>query len=194
MTITRRKFLKALGVGALTVAAPSVGAGRGRPNIVILLVDDMGYSDPGYMGGEARTPHLDDLSKSGATFLNMFNNAKCAPSRAALMTGMCCQRVKAFRSAGNIAENNAACMAEVLGQNGYATVISGKWHINPDPMEVGFQRRMGVNLAPYYFKPVQQPGAKKLQPLHLEEGTVDFASLVGLVLDYGVYGLRDQGD
>jgi len=175
--ITRRGFLKALGVGALALGARGFGAsGRGRPNIVILLVDDMGYSDPGYMGGEARTPNLDRLSEKGATFLNMFNNAKCAPSRAALMTGMFCQRVKAFRGAGNIAENNAACMAEVLGRNGYATIISGKWHIKPDPMDVGFERRMGVNLAPYYFKPKPEPG-EKMHPLHLERETIDFASL-----------------
>jgi len=147
-----------------------------KPNIVVLLVDDMGYSDPGYMGGEARTPNLDRLAKQGVTFLNMFNNAKCAPTRAALMTGMSCQRVKAFRSAGNIAENNAACMAEVLGQHGYATILSGKWHIDPDPMDVGFERRMGVNLAPYYFKPRPRPG-EKMPPLYLEREPIDFASL-----------------
>ncbi|MCX7050200.1 MAG: sulfatase-like hydrolase/transferase [Candidatus Sumerlaeota bacterium] len=63
-----------------------------KPNIVIILADDMGYSDPGYMGGEARTPHLDRLSREGVTFLNCFNNAKCAPTRAALMTGLSCQK------------------------------------------------------------------------------------------------------
>jgi len=173
-TITRRSFLKALGIGTLALGVPALATrGRRRPNIVILLVDDMGYSDPGYMGGEAHTPNLDNLSEKGATFLNTFNNAKCAPSRAALMTGMCCQRIKAFRGAGNIAENNAACMAEVLGQNGYATIISGKWHIKPDPMDVGFQRRMGVNLAPYYFKPKPQPG-QKMHPLYLEDEPIDF--------------------
>ncbi len=174
----RCAFFSVLVAAVLAVAAAGLGAsGADRPNIVILLADDMGYSDPGYMGGEAQTPNLDRLSRSGVTFLNAFNNAKCAPTRAALMTGMCCQRIKAFRGAGNISENNAACMAEVLGSAGYATVISGKWHIKPDPMDVGFQRRMGVNLAPYYFKPVQQPGEKKLHPLHLERETVDFTTL-----------------
>jgi arylsulfatase len=137
----------------------------------------MGYSDPGYMGGEARTPNLDRLSEEGMTFLNLFNNAKCAPSRAALKTGMSSQRVKAFRSAGNIAENGAVCVAELLAENGYATIISGKWHIRPDPLDVGFQRRMGVNPAPYYFKPRLIPGGKKLQPLYLEREQVDFETL-----------------
>jgi len=166
-------------ISVLLALTPSLATGKtpaAPPNIVIVLVDDMGYSDPGYMGGEARTPNLDRLAKQGVTFLNMFNNAKCAPTRAALMTGMSCQHVKAFRGAGNIAENNAACMAEVLGRSGYATILSGKWHIKPDPMDVGFQRRMGVNLAPYYFKPKPKPG-KKMQPLRLERETIDFASL-----------------
>ena len=91
----------------------AMDAGR-PPNVIVFLVDDMGYSDPGYMGGEAETPNLDKLSREGVTFLNCFNNAKCAPSRAALMTGMTCQRVKAFKSKGNISENNATSIAEVL--------------------------------------------------------------------------------
>lgn len=145
------------------------------PNVVVLLVDDMGYSDPGYMGGEAKTPNLDKLSREGVTFLNCFNNAKCAPSRAALMTGMTCQRVKAFKSKGNIAENNATSIAEVLGENGYSTILAGKWHVAPEPMEIGFQHYHGVNLAPLYFKRdvIGRPGEKKPHPLKLNEGTVD---------------------
>jgi arylsulfatase len=155
---------------ALAVAAPAE-----RPNVVVLLVDDMGYSDPGYMGGEARTPNLDRLSAQGVTFLNCFNNAKCAPSRAALMTGLTCQRVKAFKSAGNIAENNAACIAEVLGASGYVTVIAGKWHVNPDPRDVGFRHQFGVKLAPHYFKrdAVGRPGEKAPGPITLNGEKVD---------------------
>lgn len=141
----------AFAVLILLATAPSLVA-ENRPNVILFLVDDMGYSDPGYMGGEAETPNLDKLSREGVTFLNCFNNAKCAPSRAALMTGMTCQRVKAFKSKGHISENNATSIAEVLGVNGYATVLSGKWHIAPDPLEIGFQNYFGVKLAPFYFK------------------------------------------
>ncbi|HMP75735.1 MAG TPA: sulfatase-like hydrolase/transferase [Kiritimatiellia bacterium] len=123
------------------------------PNIVLILADDMGYSDPGYMGGEAATPNLDRLARDGVTFLNCFNNAKCAPSRAALMTGMNAVRVKAFRSKGNIRDNHAASMAEVLGARGYVTILAGKWHIAPDPWEVGFQHQFGSQITPYYFRP-----------------------------------------
>ena len=72
-----------------------------------------------------------------------------------MMTGMTCQRIKAFKSKGNITANNATSIAEVLGKNGYATILAGKWHIAPEPMEVGFQNWFGSNLAPLYFKAVQ---------------------------------------
>ena len=147
-----------------------------KPNIVFILADDMGYSDPGYMGGEARTPNLDRLSREGVTLLNCFNNAKCAPTRAALMTGLSCQRVKCFKSAGNITANHATSIAEVLGANGYTTIIAGKWHINPMPMEVGFQRQFGVMLEPYYFKP-DVKREKKLKPIFLDGVPIDLSKL-----------------
>ena len=159
---------------ALPAAEPAKPSAK--PNIVIILADDMGYSDPGYMGGEARTPNLDRLSKEGVTFLNCFNNAKCAPTRASLMTGMSCQRVKCFKSAGNITANHATSMAEVLGANGYSTIIAGKWHINPMPMEVGFQRQFGVDLQPYYFKP-DATKDKKLKPIYLDGVPIDISKL-----------------
>ena len=59
-----------------------------KPNILIILADDMGYSDLGAMGGDAETPNLDALAKDGVLLANFYNNAKCAPSRASLMTGL----------------------------------------------------------------------------------------------------------
>ena len=75
-----------LALTSLLLAASFSHAAK-QPNIIIILADDMGYSDPGYMGGEAQTPALDQLATEGVTFLNCYNNAKCAPTRAALMTG-----------------------------------------------------------------------------------------------------------
>jgi len=144
------------------------------PNIVLILADDMGYSDPGYMGGEAARPHLDRLSRTGATFLNCFNNAKCAPSRAALMSGMNAVRVKAFKSKGNLRENRAACVAEILGAHGYATIMAGKWHIAPEPWELGFQHQFGSQITPYYFRPA--PAGKK-GGLTRDGAPVDHAAL-----------------
>ncbi len=82
--IVTAKFLKSASIAVLSLTVSGIAnTAASRPNIVVVLVDDMGYSDPGYMGGEAITPNLGNLAKKGVTFLNMFNNAKCAPSRAA---------------------------------------------------------------------------------------------------------------
>src|SRR5262245_43579820 len=72
--------------GAAT--APAQGPPKKRPNIVVILADDLGYSDLGCYGGEIRTPHLDKLAANGLRFTNFFNTARCCPSRAALLTGL----------------------------------------------------------------------------------------------------------
>lgn len=59
-----------------------------KPNVIIILVDDMGFSDLGCYGGEIDTPHLDDLAKNGVRFSNFYNTARCSPSRASLLTGL----------------------------------------------------------------------------------------------------------
>ena len=60
----------------------------GKPNVIVILVDDMGYSDLGSFGGEVRTPHLDRLAKNGLRFTQNYNSARCCPSRASLLTGL----------------------------------------------------------------------------------------------------------
>ncbi len=181
----------------LAVALSDANAASAKPNILIILVDDMGFSDPGYIGGEAETPNLDKLSEEGVTFLNCFNNAKCAPTRAALMSGMSCQRVKAFKSRGDISANNAACIAEVLGANGYETIISGKWHVAPDPMDAGFQHQLGVKLMPYYFKPdLKRDG--KLAPINRDGNPIDLDALpedwfsTTVYTDYGIEMIQEH--
>ncbi len=186
------QFFKTLLAAGCALALGVAALFAEKTNVIVFLVDDMGYSDPGYMGGEAETPHLNQLSKEGVTFTNCYNNAKCAPSRAALMTGMSCQRVKAFKSKGNIAANNAASIAEILAEQGYATIHAGKWHIAPDPLQSGFQNHFGVNLAPFYFKRdvIGLPGREKLpHPLMLEGERVD-----GHTLPDDWYGTRAYTD
>lgn len=162
--MNRREFLRLVVGGAAAVAAPrAMGRRRKRPNILIILADDMGYSDLGCMGGEARTPNIDRLRRDGVLFTNAYNNAKCAPSRAALVTGLYNQRVGAHRSAGNIAEGDGVCAAELFKAAGYATIIAGKWHIKPDPLECGFQRHYGSLLSPFYFEPIYETGRHGVQ-------------------------------
>ncbi len=157
----RRDFLKAtsacvLGTAASEFPRASTAAAKARPNILIILADDMGFSDAGFMGGEAATPNLDRLAREGVLFTNCFNNAKCAPTRASLMTGLYNARVEAHRGAGNIVESDAVCIAEPFADAGYATILAGKWHIKPDPLDLGFQRHFGSLLSPVYFKPKQK--------------------------------------
>ena len=124
----------------------SVVAKEGRPNVIIILYDDMGYSDPEYMGGEAQMPNLTRLADEGVTFLNCMNNAKCAPTRISIMSGINNLKLDVQGEAGgDFIENNAACIAELLEPEGYATILAGKWHIRTPPLESGFQFRLVKN-------------------------------------------------
>ncbi|MCF8222710.1 MAG: arylsulfatase [Bacteroidales bacterium] len=108
-----------------------------KPNIILILADDMGYSDIGCMGSEIKTPNIDGLANEGVLFLNFYNGARCCPTRASLMTGLYAHQtgmggmepdrgLPGYR--GNI-NNNCVTLAEALKHNGYSTYMSGKWHL-----------------------------------------------------------------
>jgi arylsulfatase A-like enzyme len=108
-----------------------------RPNIILIMADDMGFSDIGCFGSEIQTPVLDRLSKEGVTFTQFYNGARCCPTRAALMTGLYAHQAgmggmepdwlePGYR--GNI-NNNCVTLAEAMKYNGYATYMTGKWHL-----------------------------------------------------------------
>lgn len=100
-----------------------------RPNIVIIMADDMGYSDIGCYGGEIRTPNLDHLAAEGIRFTQFYNCARCCPTRASLMTGMYQHRVGLARNGQNLSQE-VPTLAEVLQENGYSTGMAGKWHLS----------------------------------------------------------------
>lgn len=108
-----------------------------RPNILVLMADDLGFSDLGCYGGEIETPNLDRLAKNGIRFSQFYNTAKCHSSRISLLTGR-----YAFQ-AGNTSLSRATTSAEVLGEAGYFTAMSGKWHLDKEPTDFGFQRYFG---------------------------------------------------
>ena len=111
---------------------------RTRPNIILIMVDDMGYSDIGCYGGEVKTPNLDKIASDGLRFTQFYNTAKCHTTRAELMTG---------NYAYSIGDNNmehGATFGEVLRTKGYRTLISGKWHQKPLPTTRGFDRYYGL--------------------------------------------------
>jgi arylsulfatase len=146
-------------VGAEAATAPAVG----RPNIVVILADDLGYSDLGCYGSEIPTPNLDRLAAGGLRFTRFYNAARCCPSRAALMTGRYNHAVGIGHMAGdrglpayrNRLSDDCVTIAETLRASGYRTLMSGKWHLGAQrPRDRGFDRYFGIlSGACNYFRP-----------------------------------------
>ncbi len=108
-----------------------------QPNIVLIMADDLGFSDLGCYGSEIETPNLDRLANSGLRFNQFYNTAKCHSSRICLLTGLY------MFQAGNEAMDKGVTIAEALGAAGYQTLMVGKWHLDGEPTERGFDRYFG---------------------------------------------------
>lgn len=131
-TMNRRQFLRMAGIGMASVLGTRKCAGTDhskRPNIIIILADDMGFSDAGCFGGEIETPNIDKLAANGLRFTQFYNCARCCPTRAALMTGQYPHKVGLTRN-GRSLTNNGITIAEALKQAGYDTAMVGKWHLS----------------------------------------------------------------
>ena len=117
--------------GISTFAAPS------KPNILLMMVDDLGFADFGCYGSEIQTPRIDKLADNGLRFTQFYNTAKCHSSRVCLLSGLYCNQ------AGSSKLNRATTIAEVLKAAGYTTSMTGKWHLNGEPTDFGFERYWG---------------------------------------------------
>lgn len=141
-----------------------------RPNVVLILVDDMGFSDLGVTGSEIRTPHIDMLATQGALLTSMYNCARCCPTRASLLTGLYPHNAGVGHLGANLGSpayqgflrNDSATIAEVLRASGCRACMSGKWHVagdfmarevdswrvgdidHPTPRQRGFDRFYGI--------------------------------------------------
>jgi len=111
-----------------------------RPNIVLIMADDMGFSDLGCYGGEIETPNLDSLASSGVRFRNFYNNAKCELTRASLLTGHWWHHVGASATV----HYSAPTFGERMREQGYRTLMVGKWHAGQTPHARGFDRHYGL--------------------------------------------------
>lgn len=153
-----------------------------RPNIILILADDMGYSDIGCYGGEIDTPNINKLASNGIRYKQFYNAARCCPTRAALMTGvyphqagmgwMAAADLGTPEYQGNL-NNTSVTIAEVLNSVGYKTYMTGKWHLTNDrktrggvkdnwPMQRGFDNYFGIIPGgANYFTPMVYSGNKK---------------------------------
>ena len=136
-----------------------------KPNILLILADDMGYSDIGSYGGEISTPNIDDLAKNGIRFTQFYNAARCCPTRASLMTGIYPHEAGIGHMTGRnqgpgylgILNDVCVTIPEVLSEAGYSTSITGKWHAGTVkkswPENRGFQKSYVIhNWIDSYFK------------------------------------------
>jgi arylsulfatase len=150
--------------------------GLNRPNVVVILCDDMGFSDPGCFGSEIETPNLDRLAANGLRMTQFYNTARCCPTRAALLTGLYQHQAgvgQMIHDLGTPAYQgylNQQCvtLAEVLKTAGYSTYMSGKWHVGDEkghwPLDRGFDRYYGlINGASNFYNNIdyRDPSTKK---------------------------------
>jgi arylsulfatase len=159
------QFKKFFSFAFLTFFCFSVlGQQARKPNIILILADDMGYSDLSCYGGEVQTPNINSLAKEGLKFKQFYNAARCCPTRAALMTGlyphqagmgwMAAADLGTPEYQGNL-NNTSVTIAEVLKSAGYSTYMTGKWHLTNErkiagrvidnwPKQRGFDRYFGI--------------------------------------------------
>lgn len=157
----------------ITISISVIAEAADRPNIVIIMVDDMGFSDIGCYGGEIETPNIDSLASGGLRFKQFYNTGRCCPTRASLMTGLHPHQA----GIGHMTETpqapspltndpyqgylNDRCVTivQVLKKAGYHTMMTGKWHLSYHrkdgwPLQRGFDKYFGIiSGASDYFKP-----------------------------------------
>lgn len=156
LTSPSRTTLPAIALILALAVAGAARAGDQRPNVLLMLADDLGYSDLSCYGGEIPTPNIDRLAAGGLRFSAFYNSARCCPSRASLLTGLQPQQAgiagmvrpapeptKGPAYTGHLLPT-CATLAELLGDAGYSTWMVGKWHLGkPGPVERGFQNYFG---------------------------------------------------
>jgi len=143
-----------------------------RPNIIVIMADDMGFSDIGPYGGEIHTPALDELAQNGVRFTQFYNTARCCPTRASLLSGLYPHQAgvgwmmsdNGYDGYRGELSRDCVTIAEALKPAGYSTYMSGKWHITKDvrpegdksnwPRQRGFDRFFGtIHGAGSFFDP-----------------------------------------
>ncbi len=190
-TILRGFLLTACSL--LGVATSSL-AGE-RPNVLVILADDLGFSDLGCYGSEIETPNLDRLASGGLRFTQFYNTARCWPTRAALLTGYYAQQVRrdtlpGVRSGGGGTRPKwAVLLPTMLKPAGYRSYHSGKWHLDGMPIKTGFDRSYYLRDQGRFFNPkVHHEDDRKLPPV--EPGTGYYGTIA--IADHAIRCLKEH--
>lgn len=185
---------------ALLICWPLASADAAeRPNVLIILADDLGYSDLGCYGGEIATPHLDSLAAGGLRFAQFYNTARCWPSRAALMTGYYAQQVRRDKlpeipsGGGNRGQRPAwaPLLPELLKSAGYRAYHSGKWHIDGMPLAEGFDHSYYLRDQGRFFSP-KKHWEDDVELPAVERGSGFYGTVT--VVDHAVRCLRQHAE
>ena len=154
-----------------------------RPNFLVIIADDMGFSDAGCYGGEIETPNLNQLAAEGLRFTQFYNTARCWPTRSALMTGFYPQQIRrdsmpeAPRDFGGGGKRPkwAKTIAEYLKPAGYRTYHSGKWHIDGNPTDHGFDLSNPTSRGPGFFESIKKEDRDPdyYQTIHTAQHAID---------------------
>tara|TARA_R110002072_G_scaffold47429_1_gene130602 strand:- start:17321 stop:19048 length:1728 start_codon:yes stop_codon:yes gene_type:complete len=158
-----RNLIWVMALAGLAIACNPLMANE-RTNFLVILADDLGFSDPGCYGGEIETPNLDALAAGGLRYTQFYNTARCWPTRAAVMTGYYPQQVRrdsmpgATRQYGGSGKRPewAQTLAEYLRPAGYRTYHSGKWHIDGKPTDNGFDLSDEATRSPGFFDSIRK--------------------------------------
>ena len=185
---------------ALTALAftPLLASEGKTPNLLLIMADDLGYSDLGCYGSEIQTPHLDAVAENGLRFTQFYNTARCWPTRSSLLTGFYAQQIRRDKlpdipAGGNRARRQdwAVLAPRLLAPVGYRSYHSGKWHIDGQPLENGFDRSYLLQDQSRFFNPeVHYLDDEKLPPI--ESGTGFYGTTA--VADHSIKVLKEHAD
>ena len=166
---------------------PGAGGPPRKPNFLIVIADDMGYSDPGCYGGEVETPILDGLAANGIRFTQCYSTARCWPSRACLLTGYYAQQVRMDPPHGKLPAW-ARMLPHYLRPSGYRCYVSGKWHLRNAPKAVadgGFDRSYILHDHDHHFAPKQHElDDKALPPVPAGMDFYTTTAIAGRAMDF----------